>query len=207
MERIDTLQPQISIPSLYSLFCLFMTQDPLFKLKIFGGIMLSLFVLTLGRAVSHKLYPPPSETVPLAYAAGETKKADKPDNAQKAKDAEPTVDMATLLKNVDVNAGKKISAKCRTCHSLKKNGSIKIGPPLWGIIDSPAGAFFGFNYSNGLKQKNIHWSVQNLDQFVKNPQTFIAGTKMRFNGLRKAVDRANLIGYLQTLNSTNGGTR
>ncbi|MBC6444370.1 MAG: c-type cytochrome [Alphaproteobacteria bacterium GM202ARS2] len=184
-----------------------MTQDPLLKVKIFGGILLSLFILTLGRSVSNKLYPPPPHKVTLAYAGEEAKTQQKTTEKITTAPVESTVDLATLLKDVDITAGKKIAAKCRTCHSLKKNGGIKIGPPLWGIIDSPAGAFFGFNYSTELKQKNIHWSVQNMNHFIKNPQEFIAGTKMRFNGIRKSVDRANLIGYLQTLNSTNGGTR
>ncbi|MBC6496938.1 MAG: cytochrome c family protein [Alphaproteobacteria bacterium GM7ARS4] len=180
-----------------------MVNDRLLRLKIFGGILLSLFILALARTITSKIYH--DEALPkLAYPVrqGIQEKKSAPMEEEK-----PIGDLSVLLKEADATEGKRIAAKCRTCHSFEKNGKIKIGPPLWGIIDSPAGAYFGFSYSKGLKQKNIHWSPHNMNLFVQDPQDYIPGTKMKFAGIRDAIDRANLIAYLQTLNSLSSGTR
>lgn len=179
-----------------------MSKDPLFRLKIIGGILLSFFVLTLARTVTLKIYST-ENSEPPAYSITD---AMPKKNAQKQQE-QPIGDLSVLLKDGNIEDGKRIATKCRACHSLKKSGNIKIGPPLWGIVDSPAGAFFGFSYSQNLKKKNIHWSPQNIDLFIKDPQDYIPGTKMRFNGIDGPIDRANLISYLQTLNSLSNGTR
>ena len=41
----------------------------------------------------------------------------------------------------------------------------------------------GFNYSGGMKSKGGNWTVDDLNQFLANPQAFVPGTKMTFAGL------------------------
>ena len=188
-----------------------MKSDPLLRLKLFGGLLLSVFILTFARSIAEKLYPIEQDKTALVYSIGKNatqqSSSDNQIGGKSAQDTSKPVDLATRLNQADANLGKRLAVKCRTCHSLKKNGSIKIGPPLWGIIDSPSGAFFGFNYSTALKQKNAYWSAENMDQFLTNPQEYIPGTKMRFAGISNPQERADLIRYLETLHSSNGSRR
>ena len=44
----------------------------------------------------------------------------------------------------------------------------------------------------------IVWDAQTLNTYLHNPKKFIPGTKMIFPGLKKKVERHNLIAYLET---------
>ena len=54
----------------------------------------------------------------------------------------------------------------------------------------------GFSYSDGMKGHGGVWNLETLSAFLESPKTYVAGTKMSFNGLAKAEDRVNLIVYL-----------
>lgn len=49
-----------------------------------------------------------------------------------------------------------------------------------------------------MKAKGGQWTFDELDKFLAHPQSYIAGTKMTFNGIQNADQRANLIAYLRT---------
>ena len=100
---------------------------------------------------------------------------------------------------VDVKKGKKVYRKCVACHSIKKGARHKIGPNLFGIVDSPSGNALGYTYSKAMKMANLTWDEGNLDRFIKNPKKLIKKTKMSFAGIRSNEQRANLIAYLKTL--------
>jgi cytochrome c len=108
-----------------------------------------------------------------------------------------TVDIATMIKNADIDAGAKVFKKCATCHTIEKNGANKIAPNLYGIVGKKKAAISGFAYSNGLKAKGGAWSIEDLNQWLLKPKDFAPGTKMSFAGLKKDKDRANVIAYLK----------
>ena len=57
----------------------------------------------------------------------------------------------------------------------------------------------GFKYSDALSGIEGEWTADKLGAFITNPRDFAAGNRMSFSGLKDEQDRANLIGYLQSV--------
>lgn len=104
----------------------------------------------------------------------------------------------------DAAKGERIFKKCKTCHNISKN-KHKVGPTLVGIVGRPAGTAVdgkgkAFKYSNGMKQAGtdgVVWTPENLEKFLLKPKGFVPKTKMTFRGLKKAVERADVIAFLK----------
>lgn len=47
-----------------------------------------------------------------------------------------------------------------------------------------------------MKSKKITWDDATLDEYLKNPKSFVPGTKMVFPGIKKAEDRKDVIAFL-----------
>jgi cytochrome c len=107
-------------------------------------------------------------------------------------------DWGTVLPKADVAAGKATSAKCEACHDTSSAKTIKIGPPLYGVVERPRASIAAFDYSGAMKAKGGTWTYDELFKFLKSPQAYIPGTKMSFGGLPRAEDRINLIAFLRT---------
>lgn len=103
-----------------------------------------------------------------------------------------------LFAAADPEAGAGLWRQCAACHKL--DGTNGTGPYLNGVVDRPKASVEGYAYSAGMAgQAGDVWSPANLDAFLESPRTYTPGTKMTYNGLRGAADRANLIAYLATL--------
>jgi cytochrome c len=89
--------------------------------------------------------------------------------------------------------------RCAICHSNTKTGGNKIGPNLFGVVGRKAGTYPGFSYSSAMTSSGIVWTDAKLDAFITSPQTAVPGNKMPFGGLSNAMQRADLIAYLDTL--------
>ena len=103
---------------------------------------------------------------------------------------------------VDLKRGKKISGKCKACHTFGKGEKNATGPNLWGIVNRMTASKEDFNYSAAFKAKGesgLQWTEENLNVYLKKPRNFIPGNKMAFGGIRKESDRLNLIAWLKTL--------
>jgi cytochrome c2 len=97
----------------------------------------------------------------------------------------------------DVKAGQAVFNRCAACHSASP-GVNKIGPSLAGIVGSQSGAVPGFHFSTGMRNAKVTWDAASLNKFLQNPNGFVHGTSMFFS-LPSAMDRQNVIAYLQTL--------
>lgn len=100
----------------------------------------------------------------------------------------------------NVAAGKAAFAACASCHQVGPAARGGFGPQLNGIIGRGAGSTLDYAYSPAMKNANIVWTQQNLAAFIKDADSVVPGTKMRFLSLgyndRKIAD---LLAYLGTV--------
>ena len=80
------------------------------------------------------------------------------------------------------------------------------GPSLAGVWNRKAGTAKGFvRYSSALKLSGVVWTEETLDTWLKNPQEFIPGTKMKFEGIRDPKVREKLIAILKEKTASSVG--
>ena len=106
------------------------------------------------------------------------------------------IDIAAIMALGDVASGESIFKKCAACHSIKKGGANKIGPALYGVVGSKVGSASDYKYSNALASYGKEWTFEELNGFLTKLGSYLKGTKMSYAGLRKEVDRASVIKYL-----------
>lgn len=98
----------------------------------------------------------------------------------------------------DVAKGKRVYNKCKACHEVQKEKN-KVGPHLVELFGRKAGTVTKFKYSKAMKNSGIVWDEKTLDAYLKKPRAYVKGTRMAFAGLKKAIDRENLIAYLKSV--------
>lgn len=96
----------------------------------------------------------------------------------------------------DPAEGEKVFRKCMACHMVDQEQN-RVGPHLVGVMGREAGAVEGFNYSDAMKEADVVWDEQTLDQYLADPRGYIPGNRMAFPGLRDEEERANVIAYLK----------
>jgi cytochrome c len=104
-----------------------------------------------------------------------------------------------LLAAAKAEGGAATFKACAACHSGDKGGANKVGPALWGIVGRKTGGVDGFSYSEAMKGKGGDWTYDRLAGFLNNPKTYVAGTKMVYNGVQDPEKLADLLAYLGTL--------
>ena len=93
--------------------------------------------------------------------------------------------------------GERMYRACVACHSLEPNRNMT-GPSLAEIWNRKSGSLPSFpRYSTALKSAGIIWNDDTLDEWIKDPQHFIAGNTMTFPGIRNSRQRADLLAYLK----------
>jgi cytochrome c len=110
--------------------------------------------------------------------------------------AEP-IDINALMADADPARGKALYLQCRACHSLEQGGVNKVGPNLYGLLDSKAGFAEGFAYSEALAGSGVVWTPETLNKWLERPSELVPGNRMIFYGIRSPEDRAAMIAYLQ----------
>ncbi|MBY0564439.1 MAG: cytochrome c family protein [Hyphomonadaceae bacterium] len=94
-------------------------------------------------------------------------------------------------------AGRRVFAQCRSCHTLDAGGPNRVGPNLHGVFGREIGGVAGFNYSQAVQDADFIWDAAQLDNWLQNPQTFLPGNRMAFAGVRDETQRRDLIAYLK----------
>lgn len=92
---------------------------------------------------------------------------------------------------------KQLYRKCVTCHSMAP-GRHLIGPSLAGIWGRKAGMVEGFDrYSNAMTSSEVVWTTESMDAWLQNPQAFIPGNQMMFEGIQNRQIREELVAKLK----------
>ncbi|HEY0052037.1 MAG TPA: cytochrome c family protein [Caulobacteraceae bacterium] len=101
----------------------------------------------------------------------------------------------------DLDNGRQVFQRCRSCHTLTEGGSDMVGPNLWGLFGRTAGTHGAYRYSEVMKAAGFAWDVEHLDGWLTDPRAYRPGNKMSFAGLRDADDRRDVIAYLKVATS------
>lgn len=99
------------------------------------------------------------------------------------------------VSGADAEKGKAQFERCVACHSLEPDKNDP-APTLAGVFGRPIASIQDFRYSAAMRRGAIVWNPETLDSFLKDPQAFLPGNRMPFDGVAEAADRADLLAYL-----------
>ena len=100
----------------------------------------------------------------------------------------------------DPAQGERVFQRCFACHSVVAGEDKLPGPNLRGVVGRRAGTQPGFRFSPALIEagaRGLVWTRATLDAYLADPVGFLPGTEMGLPELRDAVDRKNVIDYLE----------
>lgn len=120
----------------------------------------------------------------LSFVSSPALAQDVPDQAE-----------AVAALNADVKKGGKVFRKCKACHVVDE-AKNRVGPNLMHLIGRPAGHVEDYKYSDANKDSGITWTVDVLQEYLKDPKGYVPGTKMSFAGLKKDDEVNNVIAYI-----------
>tara|TARA_Y100001935_G_C16973354_1_gene345168 strand:+ start:40 stop:579 length:540 start_codon:yes stop_codon:yes gene_type:complete len=161
--------------------------------KIIAAILLiALITIGIGKIsdIAFKVNKPEKSAYKIDILEDSTKLSSKVEKVVEK------VDIAALLALGDINHGEKVFKKCAACHLVNKGGANKIGPALYGVLGRKVASKEDYKYSKAMASYDKDWTFEEMNGYLKKPQSYIKGTKMAFAGLRKEKDRASVILYL-----------
>jgi cytochrome c len=106
----------------------------------------------------------------------------------------------------DAQKGAAVFNVCLACHTIGPGAQNKIGPELNGLDDRKAGTVPSFDYSDANKDSGIIWNEATFEEYIKNPQVKIPGTKMIFPGIKNEQQVKDLWAYMSQFD-TNGNAK
>lgn len=97
----------------------------------------------------------------------------------------------------DTAAGETVfKSRCANCHTLT-GGLSTIAQDLTGVVGRKAGSLKGYQYSAALRNSDIVWTPEKLNQWLSSPHGVAVETEMAFTGLKDEKARENLMGFLK----------
>ena len=161
--------------------------------KIIAAVLLvALLVIGIGKIADVVFYVEKPKTAGYKVEVSE---AGNTGQNVKASEVEE-IDISALLALGNVEHGEKVFKKCSACHVVNKGGENKIGPVLYGVLGRQVAALGDYKYSKAMAAYDKTWTFEEMNGYLRKPQSYIKGTKMAFAGLRKEKDRASVILYL-----------
>jgi len=103
-------------------------------------------------------------------------------------------ELTDLLASADAEAGRKVFNRCRACHKVEE-GANGVGPHLHGVVGRDIAGVEGYRYSDALSGVDGVWTLDNLMEWLKAPNSFAPGNKMAM-AFPDPQDRINVITYL-----------
>jgi len=97
-----------------------------------------------------------------------------------------------------VDAGRRLFARCTNCHEVGAGARNGFGPQLNGIVGRKAGSAPAYAYSPALKQAGFVWNEQKLVAFIRDSEKVVPGNKMRFLSFMSEKQAADIVAYLRT---------
>ncbi len=164
--------------------------DTMTLTKVTAALCGALLVLLLGKWAAEAMYQTEGHGAAAYVIAVEGGDAGAEEAA--------AVNFDELMAAADIGKGAKIFKKCAACHKLE-DGVNAAGPYLYGVVGRPVASAAGFGFSGPMTEKGGDWTVETLDAFLTKPKSDVPGTTMSFAGLKKQVDRVNVIAYLDSL--------
>lgn len=124
--------------------------------------------------------------------------------------------LAQPLAAQDVEKGKVLFKKCKSCHMISPDAKNSTGPNLNGVVGRPAGSVAGYKYSKSMLaagETGLIWDEDSLFNYLAGPTKFLrahlqnrkAKAKMSLR-LKKADERRDVIAYLATFSLTDTTT-
>ena len=83
---------------------------------------------------------------------------------------EEKIDFESLFTKASLDGGEKIAKQCVACHSVDNSLKVKVGPPLWGIVNRNAASISDLNTQKPLLILKKHGPEKNFFTFWKNPK-------------------------------------
>ena len=116
--------------------------------------------------------------------------------------AEAEKPIAFYLATADAAKGEQAFKKCAACHNAVPGGANALGPALYGVMGNAIASHPGFAFSDALKSKGGTWGWEEMSAWLSNPKKYAPGTKMTFAGLGDPQERANLLTFLNSRDSS-----
>lgn len=90
--------------------------------------------------------------------------------------------------------------ECAACHEMGAGAVDGIGPHLNSIFGRRAAALDGFPYSESIRRMGrdgMVWDFRRLDAYIADPYALVSGTRMSYQGLDNAQERADLLAFIR----------
>jgi cytochrome c len=82
------------------------------------------------------------------------------------------------------------------------------GPSLANLWGRRAGGLASFpRYSAALRSSGITWNDATLDEWIRDPQRFVPGNDMTFQGIKDGKERAGLVTFLKDVTQSEHATQ